>query len=290
MSPRRLSSANFTTIIVTIIVTVGTITTAYFAFRGGIATIELPLEATQTAAAKITDVPNPSPFATQAKTDTANPPIAETFQATLAPTQTTISLESTPIVLFSDNFDTNANGWALGDRDGKVTKQNREIIDGTLQFDVFFYQDGAYGWVNLPNFRAENFYISVDVEVVQFSTRSEIGIIFPFRITNSGNTSYAVEFNNDGTFALYSTQTLTQDGRWKLIHQENSNLLQLSEGTVNNFSIRVLGQRFTAFINNIELFTFEDNTIRGVGDIGIGVTGEGQKSAIVRFDNLVITK
>ena len=43
-------------------------------------------------------------------------------------------------------------------------------------------------------------------------------------------------------------------------------------------------------INGIELFTFEDNNIISSGEVGLGLTGESQKSAIVRFHNLVITK
>lgn len=201
MSPRRLSSANLTTIIVAVVGTIGVIATAYFSFRGNAAPVELPLIATQTAQAQITATP--TPVIAVVIQDTAVPTATET----LLPTQAIASPQPTPIILFSESFDTNANGWSLGVRSGNISKQNREIIDGTLQFEINFFENG-YGWVNAPDFRAENFYVEVDAEVIQFSSRSKVGIVIAFRMTNSGNASYAIEFNNDGTLALFSTQTL----------------------------------------------------------------------------------
>lgn len=281
MSPRRLSSANLTTIIVAVVGVIGVIATAYFSFRGNTASVELPLKATQTAQAQIT-LTHVDAVVIQ---DTPVPIATETP----LPAQVMESPQPTPIVLFSESFDTNANDWALGARSGNISKQNREIVDGTLEIGIDFYENG-YGWVNAPDFRAENFYVAVDAEIVQFSTRSKIGIVIAFRMTNGGNASYAIEFNNDGTIALFSTQTLREDGRWQLVHEEKSDAFQINEGMWNNFAVRVLGQRFTAYANGIELFTFEDNSIRGIGEVGIGLSGERQKSAIARFDNFVITK
>ena len=194
-------------------------------------------------------MPKPLETFTPAPTNTDLPTATDALSLTLPPTQVAESPEPTPIVLFGDSFETNANDWSLGNRDGNITKQDRQITSGALQLDFFFYQDGAYGWVNVPKFQTKDFYMTVDVEIVQFATNSQTGIVFPFRMTDNGNTSYAIEFNNDGTFALYFTRTLKQDGHWKLIHRENSDLFQLTEGTTNNFAIRVIGQKFTTYIN-----------------------------------------
>ena len=295
MSRRRLSSANLTTIIITIVGTIGTIVTAYFVYRSNIAPIELALSATRTAFAKITEFTSPiSSVNTSAvyPTDILASTATETLSPTLPTTQITESPKPTPDILFSDSFETNANGWELGIRDSNVASRDKRIVDQALQLSVDFHTDGAYGWINVPDFHAEDFYLSIDVEIVQSSSRSKIGIVFLFRLTADGNAAYAIEFDNDGTLVLYSSNTMSKDGRWKLLHSEPVDVLPslLKEGDINSFAIKVSGQRFTTFVNNMQLFTFEDNTISGIGTIGIGLTGESQKSAIVKFDNLIITK
>jgi len=291
MSRRRISSANLTTIIVTLIGTIGTIATAYFAFRSNLAPIELPLNATQTAAAKITDFPSSVPSMTTLSTNTPIPLATETEiePPTLLPTQVIESPTPTPVILFSDSFDNNANDWRTGSRTAGIYTQNSKITDGALQLDVDFHGKGL-SWFTIPDFREENFDISFDSEVVQFSSRSIVGIVILFRISNGGNTAYAIELRNDGRLGLLSSTTLTQDGLWLLIHEESSDAFQIKEGMVNNFRIKVLGQRFTVYANGKELFAFEDNSVKGIGEIGIGLSGESQKTAIVKFDNLVITK
>jgi hypothetical protein len=289
MSRRRLSPTELTTIIVAVVGTLATIATAYFAFRGTIAPAELALHATQSAEAKITDSPSLVPSLTTLPSATSVPTATETLLPPLPSTEILESPVPTSVILFSDSFDTNANGWLLGMREIPIARLNKEITDGTLQLDIV-YSGKGYGWITAPDFRAENFYISVDAKVVQFSNRSIIGVVILFRISNGGNSAYAIEFRNDGTYGLYSSKTLRQDGLWRLVHEENSDAFQVSKDKANNFGVRVQGQQFTAYADGKELFTFEDNSIRGSGDVGLGFSGESGKSAIVLFDNLLITK
>jgi hypothetical protein len=284
MSSRRLSSTSFAAITVAIVGVIGTIVTAYFAYLGSITPTELSLGSTRTAQAQIGTASTPNLLTDTLTPDTPVPSKTNT----LLPTYT-VTAESTPVVLFSDNFNSNAHGWALGVRDGNTINQKREIIEGTLQLNYYFHEDG-YGWIYIPDIQAENFYLSVDAVVTQHTTKSKVGIAIFFRIGDRGNTAYAIKFNNDGTLALYLNETINQYGKWELLHQENSDALELKEGVVNNLAIRVLGQRFTAYSNGVELYTFEDNSLRGIGQIAIGINGDRQNTAIMQFDNLLITK
>ena len=288
MPRSRLSSANITAIIIAIIGTIGTVATAYFAFRSNTTPIELSINATQTAQA-INSVTTPTSPISNTSTPYLSiiPTQTELILETPSSTQT-LAIEPTPVALFREDFSSNANGWAIGIREGNITKQNRTIVDGVLQLDFQFLEAG-YGWVNIPDFRADNFYLSTDVTTVQYSKGSLIGVVITFRIVNQGNTAYSIEFNNDGTIALYINNSIKNE-KWQLIHQENSTAFELLEGQTNNLALRVLGQRFTAYANGIELYSFEDNTLRGIGEVGLGINGESQSSAIVRFDNVVITK
>lgn len=288
MPRSRLSSANVTAIIIATIGTIGTVATAYFAFRSNTTPIELSINATQTAQAINTAATtNSSISITSTPYLSIIPTETELILETPSPTQTPAT-EPTLVALFSDDFGSNANDWAIGIREGHITKQNRTIVDGALQLDFQFLEAG-YGWVNVPDFRADNFYLSTDVTTVQYSKGSLIGVVFTFRIVNQGNTAYSIEFNNDGTIALYINNSITNE-KWQRIRQESINNFELREGQTNNLAIRVLGQRFTAYANGIELYSFEDNTLRGIGEVGLGINGESQSSAIVRFDNIVITK
>ena len=263
------------------------------------AIVRIPIDATSTAEARLTQLSGifnltqsaiaPSETSLPSQTNAETPTLTFTPTTTSNPTLQPAGSESTPVILFSDSFGSNANSWALGIRDGNLTRQNREITEGALQLDVDFHEN-AYAWVNAPNFQAENFYLSVDAEVVQYSAKSKIGVVITFRTNNQGNTAYAIVFSNDGTFALYWSNTVRENGEWQFLHQENSDAFQLTEGDVNKFGIRVLGQRFTAYANDIELYTFEDNNINNLGEVGIGIKGQSQKTAIVRFDNLIISK
>lgn len=287
MPRSRLSPTNITTIVIAIIGTVGTVATAYFAFRSNTAPIELSINATQTAQAKSAETPLNDLITFTSTPNIQYPTQTETVFQTPSPTLTPV-IEPTSSILFSESFDSNSNGWVVGVREGGITKQNRSIIDGVLQLDFQFLEAG-YGWANVPDFRVDNFYLSVDTTTVQYSKGSVIGVVITFRIINQGNTTYAIEFNNDSTIALYLNNSIKNE-KWQLLHRESTNAFDLREGQKNNFAVRVLGQRFTAYANGIEIYSFEDNNLRGVGEVGLGINGESGNSAIIRFDNIVITK
>jgi hypothetical protein len=99
------SSKDLTVIITAILGTIGTVTVAYFAFRGNIAPVELAISATQTAESRLTqvalsavqptstDVPIPTPTLTN-DTTSLQPPIAPT--ASPSPTNTVVSSSTAP--------------------------------------------------------------------------------------------------------------------------------------------------------------------------------------------------
>jgi hypothetical protein len=208
------------------------------------------------------------------------------------PTQTAQSLlpsftpTNTAIILFTDTFDSNQNGWVIGNLERTYSKQSRTISDGIFEFGALFTRDDGFAWANAQNLRVKNFNMSVEAEVVQNSINSRADIIIAFRYGNQGRTTYVVAFGSDSSFSFYSSN----DDRWNLIYQGKSNAFQVKEGIKNTFGVRAIEQKFTIFANGQELHTSEDSSFNYEGEIGIGVKGNIGKSILVRFDNLVVTE
>lgn len=284
MSKQRLSPQNITTIIVAVIGVIGSIAVSYFAFRGNTAPIELSISTTQTAEARLTASAIPAMLSQVASiTDT---PFPGEIPSLITPSPINPAEISRPEkILFQDDFNSNDNGWNVGKRTLMFTQQDLEIINGQYQFGANFDSD-AFTWVNIPDISVKDFYLSVDTKVIQYTKRSDIGIVIAFRYGFRGENTYAVVFNNDSTFSFH----IKENGVWRQVYQGDSTAFQIQEGAYNTFALKAYGQRFTAYANGQELYTLDDSTITDVGELGLGAHGQKGTSLIVKFDNLLITE
>lgn len=235
-----------------------------------------------------------SPTPTLTSTVTENP---TTITTQSSPTNTQISIE-TPILnntplstnfLFFDDFQSNSNNWAIGEGiQGDLSTQSRSIDNGVYALEVNFENkpfSSTFAWTNVPQFRAKDFIITLDTQLVQFSPNSDVSIVIAFRYANQGENTYVVSFSNRNIVSFYSKV----NGNWKLIHEAESKAFQLNEGLQNKFSVKAFGQRFTIIANDTEIYSLTDETFSNQGEIGIGVAGQPSKYVILQFDNLFIT-
>lgn len=187
------------------------------------------------------------------------------------------------VVLFSDDFSSNKNNWITGKFNSKYIEQDRNITDGRLQF-IADFKTNSFGWTNVPNLREKNFYLTIDAEIYQSSPNSKIGVTIVFRHLLQDEIAYIVIFNSDSSFKFVRMT----EYNYEIVHDEKSNAFDLRDGKTNKFDIRAEEQKFTVYANGVELYTLVDNSIKSVGEIGLGVNGEAGNFAVVRFDNVAI--
>ncbi len=276
MSKRRLSLQNITAIAIAVIGVIGSITVAYFAFRGNIVPLQLSISTTQTAEASRVLIVNtlvPTPASPQ-NTQIVSPLVATSTPSSAANT------------IYVENFDSDPGDWVTGNFEKPYSKQTRTITDGAFEFSALFTSDEAFAWANVPGLRIKNFNMSIDTKVIQLPSNSKTDIVIAFRYNNQGSTTYVVTFGSDSSFSFYSRD----NGEWTLEFQGKSNAFQIKEGMTNTFGIKAIEQDFTIYANGQELQTVENNMINYEGEIGIGMKGNNEKSMLVRFDNIVITE
>ena len=65
--------------------------------------------------------------------------------------------------------------------------------------------------------------------------------------------------------------------------------METENGSTNSFAIVILGSTFSVYSNGERLITMQDSTLDDLGDISIGVWGVMGNTAIVAFDNVLLS-
>jgi hypothetical protein len=208
--------------------------------------------------------------------------------AQMAATATAVARATTVAgapVVFEDSFDSNANGWEVGEDVDEYADEFTQIVDGKYVRSLTSKR-GVIWWEHVPYSPMQNFYLSVEATLVETSAEEgEANVSLTFR-ENDEDDHYRVRFGNDG----YSKVYLRQDGEWQTIRDWRfSNAIQLEPGVTNTFALLVQGAEFTFYANGVELGSVSDTTLGEAGDIGLAIgVHKAEQTLTVEFDNLVI--
>ncbi len=191
-------------------------------------------------------------------------------------------------ILFQDTFDNDRNQWNTGLRETNLVTWDTEVINSALRIDLSFHAD-ATASINLPISDQKNFVLSFDTKIQDASLNDPTIIEIKFRIDGQGNL-YSVRFSNNSTFAVRRCEAA--DGACNWIDVTDfipSSYIKNGSGETNSFAIVILGSTFSIYSNDGRLITIQDSTLADPGGISIGVWGVKGNTAIVDFDNLVLS-
>jgi hypothetical protein len=139
-------------------------------------------------------------------------------------------------------------------------------------------EENTLAWSMLDT-EVENFYVEVDVIQREGSLDNQFG--FLFRFDETGN-YYLFAASNDGYYSLQ----LYNEGEWTpILDWEESDAIEVGEGTVNTLGLLAEGDSLTLLINDFIVDEASDDTLAGTGlALNAGVFDEPPIE--LGFDNL----
>lgn len=246
---------------------------------------------------KIAEIPLDKTKADIEATATAGAIAAAT--ARVAPTATEIARATAEAdgiakadILFQDDFSTNSHGWWTKEFEDEFGFSEVQIGDGKYR-QILKSKKGTFFAYAVPDFLSENFWLQVEVKLIETSTtagNAEVTIIFRKNQKENyvNGDFYGVSFHNNGTYQV----TLRQNGEWQapLIQDDTvSTTINLQPGVTNTFAILVKGSIFTIYANGQKLTTVTDITLKEAGEVSLGIgLNEADQTLTVDFDNLII--
>jgi hypothetical protein len=185
------------------------------------------------------------------------------------------------VVVFRDDFGSNANGWSVGEASDDYGDYLDEMSDGKFRLSAVSKQP-TWNWTWVPDISTTDLWLRVDATLVQASGEAVVGISF----RENKNGYYYVEFANDGSYRVRSRE----DESWSTIQSWTaSDAFSLEPGVANTFAVLAEGPNITIYANDQELTTVRDLALTGAGIISlIGALPQADQSIVVDFDNLVI--
>lgn len=219
---------------------------------------------------------------------TSSPTLVQTAEVTASitplPTQVVTPTLPSDGILFYDYFESNQNGWILGQQQLVASSQDRTISDGVYQ-NVMAFRKSGDGWGFVPRLEARDFHLSIDGKIPVSAIENPSSLAIAFRCEDDNY--YLALFNTHGEYAL----ALFKNYTWSFIHDwTTSDAFDLSDGKRNNFELYIVGTRIIFSVNQIKIFEIDDSSLLDSGRIGIGGYGTKDDTMIVEYDNLIILK
>jgi hypothetical protein len=261
---------------------------------------------TPTATPTATATATPTPLRPAHATATAEAHAVETVIAQAAARSTQAAVEATAIVRaeatmtaqavaamstaasnavlsLEDDFNSNINGWLVGESSDSFAQGETQIVDGVLRRSMTSKRDVAWR-VNPMQFSAKDFWLEVEATIAETSAGSgQASIALTFREDINGN-YYNVEFSNDGAYRV----GLFQDGAWQVVQAWRYDpLIKIREGQPTTFAVLAQGNNFIFYVNGQHLPTLTDDSLPEAGNIGLSMSlYQANQTLTVEFDNL----
>ena len=175
-----------------------------------------------------------------------------------------------PLVLY-DGFDSNANGWWIGDDGQSIGCQ---VAAGKYRCELR-PNTAVPHWHWLGQSLATEFYLAIDARHVSGGRDSEASLIFQ----RVGNHHYLFSVRDDQMFrVLYRNETLIP-----LIDWTKSAAIRASQA--NRLAVRAKGSHYVILINDLQVGEIDDNRLsKGLAGVHV-FSSTTNEPAIFEFDN-----
>jgi len=164
-----------------------------------------------------------------------------------------------------DTFDTNTNGWQVGNYSSSDINENFEIRDGGYVW-YFECSNNNYGCISssYPNrvSHQTDFYLAVDIRRIEGPINMQYGV----RFRDDGQNYYEFIVTDNQKYSVNSWH----DNKFEfLIFEQTTSLLKPNE--FNRLAVQAIGPRFVFYINNEKVGELENDYLPE-GNLGV-VTG-----------------
>lgn len=188
-------------------------------------------------------------------------------------------------ILFQDSFDSNANGWDLEASAGEYADGETRIENGKY-VRTMTATHSVLWWESIPDLAVQDFYLSVEVTIVDCSDLQDADVALNFR-EDEDNNFYSVYFDAEGSYSVYLHRG---DGEWVALRKRKpSPAIEQGLGASNTFAVLARGDEFTIYANGQELASVRDDFLSGPGEISLAIgLPEAGQTLTVEFDDIVV--
>lgn len=241
----------------------------------------MPIDATSTAEARLTEIANFADMTQSAIVSSATwtpSPIA-----TKRPTSTfTATSDVTSDVLLQDDFIDNRNGWLLQHESGIKS----DIIGGKYKFTITCpqtYETFYCGnYIMVPDLSSKDLQLELDATMKNISPSAEVMIAFQFRVNASNY--YTVYFRS---ISKYTVSRSYNGSLGKLLEDTTIPSFSPNTDTVNRYGFSATDTFLQPLFNGQELQSVEDGFINQAGLVYIAIFVSRGGSATVELDNFI---
>ena len=178
-------------------------------------------------------------------------------------------------IFLEDTFDSNDNNWLEETSDDDYALTFYEVVDGKYRWESTAHQ-GYIGWVRAGRDTFTDFYLSVDIQLIEAPDTADYGIVFR---EDEDSNFYYFAVSESGQYALY------------LFFEEWSTLIDWTEtdlinaGKANRITVIGEGSQFIFFINEQYLTEITNDQIpEGLTGFAVEMGNENDQG-IFEFDN-----
>jgi hypothetical protein len=176
-----------------------------------------------------------------------------------------------------DTFEANVHAWPMGDFSDQYGSGSRALTDGKYHWEANANQGGGLWWVTYADAKPADFYVGVDVSVVQGDISTRYGLV----LRHDGTNYDFFDVGQNGRFAFYRWE----GGQWTTVVKTTASAA-IDPNGVNRLAALVQGQQFTFFINNQQVATATESHLRqGQAGMGLNLGQKTDKAVVVEFDN-----
>jgi hypothetical protein len=175
-----------------------------------------------------------------------------------------------------DTFDANSHAWPTGTFSGPYGSGSRDIVDGKYTWEASSNEAGGLWWVTDDDTTVTDFYVAVDVLVVQGDTNTRYGLV----LRHDGKNYDFFDVGQNGEFGFYRWE----GGQWATLIKLTPSAA-IENGAVNRLAALVQGKQFTFFINDQQVAAAtESHLTQGHAGMGLNLSQKTDK-AVIEFDN-----
>ncbi len=227
----------------------------------------------------ITDDASPTPTPEPAAATATHTPVSQVEDSNLATPVALPGLDGE--IVFEEQFDSNRQGWFVGEETDEYGYSEAEITDGRYRLSQEADQSVVW-WSTLDEAEFDDFVLTLEATPVEQSGSFAYGLVFR---NDSDERFYSFEIDSDGDFFV----NLFEDDDWVSL-VDYTEMPAIKENGPNQLMVEAVGPMMRFFINGEEAATIEDDTVQS-GTIGVVLEiYDAGDSATVDFDNLIVVQ
>lgn len=174
-----------------------------------------------------------------------------------------------------ETFTNVSSSWMVGNWSYPDTATDLRITDGNYRWDFGFRQPNDR-WVEAPYPSAVEFYVAVDVRLVESTIAGDVRLALLFGRASTKDYAFRISSNKFLGLSRYDGTNNSMIIDWTPV--------QVDVTKPNRLAVLVENQTIKLFLNSSLVGEYRDPTFTG-GKVGLGLEGGGVGRAVVEFDN-----